>query len=145
MDSNWVRQVGGGEAFQKKKNRTSKGTQGVSWEHWPFKQNCRKRKKQEIGLDVIWDNKYPRLSCWPRPPRRPESQVLEPSEALVTAAGGWSCFHPDSSIHPSSLHPQHGSWGRMRSWHPKRWLLSHGRGQPAPPENRAGRQPSPLP
>lgn len=58
LDSKWIRQAPEG------RDRTSKGTWGVSWEHLPFGQKCRKRINWEIGLDGGFFDKSPQKSCW---------------------------------------------------------------------------------
>lgn len=78
MNSRMLRIPSGSGKLQKKRDRTSKGTWGVSWEPLPFGQKCMKRINREIRLDRgFFDESLQSLAGLGSPLPQPRSRALE--------------------------------------------------------------------
>lgn len=95
LDSKWIRQAPEG------RDRTSKGTWGVSWEHLPFGQKCRKRINWEIGLDGGLFDESPQKSCWAGlPPCQGQGHGFQSSQGVW---GSEQVMAGSTLTHPSLL------------------------------------------
>lgn len=81
MESRMLWIPSGSGRLQKEETEPAKA-RGVSWEHLPFGQKCRKRINWEIGLDGGFFDESPQKSCWARLPPPPAKAKVMGSRAL---------------------------------------------------------------